>query len=142
MKKVVVILLVAVLLIALCSCSEPIVTSIGGVECNIGKVATASEVGGVKAEGSGNVLMTVNVEPASAIDADKYTEVFFGETKSVAASDSGKYECKAIGFAQDDDGTLVGVPIYEIPAPGEKPTEYTISGQGFDSFTVSVKASK
>ena len=142
MKKIAVITLIAVICIMLCSCADPVLTNIGGVECNIGKVETKTEVGDLKPEASGNVLLTVYVEPDTAIDADKYTEVFFGEQKCVAASDAGKYECKAIAFAQDEDGNLIGIPVFEIPKPGTEPVEYTISGKGFDTFTVSVKAEK
>ena len=140
MKKVAIILLIALACIMLCSCAEEITTNIGGTACEIQKYSLEKEIAGITPENSGNMLLRVDIQTSNSSDPDKLSDVFFGDVKSNAQTGSNLYECKAIAFSEDEDG-LIAIPIYEVPAINEK-TEYTITGQGFDPFTFTVDPKK
>lgn len=66
-------------------------------------------------------------------DLSVITEGFFGGNPSVLTSGANTYACKSIAF-ENDNGRIIAVPVFEVPATPKGGATYTLSGDAFKSI--------
>ncbi len=132
-KRLAFILAVVLTAAALSACGNSTVIKIQNEKLTFLKTEVETEYEGIT-PAEGNQILTVrflaeNENP----DLTVITDGLFGSNPSMLTTGANTYSCKSVAF-ENDNGRIIAVAVFEVPATPKGSAAYTLSGDAFGSI--------